>query len=149
MNVIILTGNATKDPEIKYNDKGTAICNGTIAVRRSRKDQDGEYKSDFHNFIAFGKLGELIANSVKKGDKFGVKGELQNRVWEKENGEKRYFTEVIADGFDFPSKPSSGGGSTNTSSNNRNANTGGNTRVADDPFGGGQTVQFDDESLPF
>ena len=151
MNVIILTGNLVKQ-ELRYNQSGTPICNGTIAVRRDYKNQQGEYETDFHNYVVIGKLGEVIANHVNKGDKFGIKGKLQNRVWEKDNGEKKYFTEVLVDGFDFPSKPSNGGGNTNTSNGNRNANTGGNTgytRVDDDPFNNGDTVEFKDSDLPF
>lgn len=144
MNITMLTGNATKDVELRYNQNGTAIANGTIAVRRSRKDQSGEYKSDFHNFIAFGKQAEVLANYVKKGDKFGINGELQNRVWEKENGEKRYFTEVIINGFDLPYK--------SNGQANQQQQTGGSqgyTRVDDSPFDNGQQVDISDDDLPF
>ncbi len=146
MNITMLTGNATKDVELRYNQNGTAIANGTIAVRRKRKDQNGEYKSDFHNFIAFGKPAEILANYVKKGDKFGINGELQNRVWEKENGEKRYFTEIIIDGFDLPSKNSGGQA-------NQQQQSGGNqgyTRIEDDPFANqGETYEVNSDDLPF
>lgn len=149
MNVIILTGNLVKQ-ELRYNKSGTPICNGTIAVRRDYKNQQGEYETDFHNYVVIGKLGEVIANHVNKGDKFGIKGKLQNRVWEKDNGEKKYFTEVLVDGFDFPSKPSNSGGNTNTSNSNRDANTS-NPLTNNDPFAnnGGETNQFDPGDLPF
>lgn len=145
MNITMLTGNSTKDVELRYNQNGTAIANGTIAVRRKRKDQNGEYKSDFHNFIAFGKPAEILANYVKKGDKFAISGELQNRVWEKENGEKRYFTEVIIDSFDLPSKS---GGTSQQSSGQGNQNY---TRVDDDPFPdhSGENIDISDDVLPF
>lgn len=148
MNITMLTGNATKQPELRYNANGTAIANGTIAVRRKRKDQNGEYKSDFHNFIAFGKPAEILANYVKKGDKFAISGELQNRVWEKGNGEKRYFTEVIVDNFDLPSKNSSGQAS--GQGNSSNAGNQGYTRVDDDPFAGNpENIDISDDDLPF
>src|SRR5699024_452188 len=104
-NVITLTGNATKDIELRYSASGTGVGNGSIAVRRSFKNQQGEYETDFFNFTTFGKQAEVMAQCIKKGDKFGITGTLQNRVWEKDDGEKRYFTEVIVNGFDFPDKP--------------------------------------------
>ena len=152
MNVIILTGNASKI-EMRFTPSGKAVCNGTIAVRRDYKNQAGEYETDFHNFVAIGGLGEVIANHVKKGDKFGIKGKLQNRVWEKDNGEKRYFTEVLVDGFDFPTKSGNGGGNTNAFNNQQNSNTGksgGYTKVDDDPFANsGERIDISDDDLPF
>ena len=105
MNVITLTGNSTKDIELRYSQSGKAVGNGSIAVRRNFKNQDGEYETDFFNFVTFGKQAEVMAEYIKKGNKFGITGTLQNRVWEKDNGEKRYFTEVMVSGFDFPDKP--------------------------------------------
>lgn len=143
MNVIILTGNATKDIEIKYNQNGTAIGNGTIAVRRDYKNQQGEYESDFFNFVVIGKLSEVMANYVNKGDKFGIKGRLQNRVWESDNG-KRYFTEVFVDGFDFPEKKKTSNQQQQTNNNQ------GYTRVDDDPFANdGGPLDITDDMLPF
>jgi single-strand DNA-binding protein len=101
MNIIALTGNATKDVELKYTPNGKGVANGTIAVRRDFKNQKGEYETDFINFVAIGGLSEVMANHIKKGDKFGINGRLQIRKWEKDNGDKQYFTEVIVNGFDF------------------------------------------------
>src|SRR5690606_32738611 len=97
MNKIILTGNNVKELDLRYNQAGTAIGNGTIAVRRNRKNQNGEYETDFFNFVIIGKGAEIMAQYIKKGDHFGISGTLQNRVWEKDNGEKRYFTEVFVE----------------------------------------------------
>jgi single-strand DNA-binding protein len=54
--------------------------------------------------VAIGGLSEVMANHIKKGDEFGITGRLQIRKWEKDNGEKQYFTEVIVNSFDFPDK---------------------------------------------
>lgn len=147
MNIITLTGNATKDIELRYSPNGTPIANGSIAVRRDFKNQDGEYETDFFNFVAFAGQGETMANYIKKGDKFGITGRLQNRVWEKDNGEKQYFTEVFVSGFDFPYKASNNQSNTNTPPSNQNAGKG-NQRDEDDPFmPGGRDINDDD--LPF
>lgn len=143
LNIIALTGNATKDMEIRYNTNGTPIGTGTIAVRRDFKNKQGEYESDFFNFVVIGKLSEVMANYVNKGDKFGIKGRLQNRVWESDNG-KRYFTEVLVDGFDFPEKKKTSNQQQQTNNNQ------GYTRVDDDPFAndGGQ-LDISDDMFPF
>lgn len=104
MNVIGLTGNATKDVELRYTTSGTAAAKGTIAVRRNFKDkQTGEYETDFINFAAFGKTAELMADFIKKGDKFGINGALRINKYETD-GQKKYFTEVLVTDFDFPDK---------------------------------------------
>jgi single-strand DNA-binding protein len=147
MNVITLTGNATKDCELRYTPNGKGIANGTIAVRRDYKNQQGEYETDFINFIALGGLSEVMANHVRKGDKFGITGRLQIRVWENE-GKKNYFTEVVVNGFDFPNKSQNAGSNTNTSNTNQNRSQG-NTRVDNDPFAGNGQIDISDDDLPF
>jgi single-strand DNA-binding protein len=139
MNVITLTGNAVKDIEIKITPNGKAVGNGTIAVRRDFKNQNGEYETDFINFVALGKTGEIMADHIHKGDKFGITGRLQIRKWEKDNGEKQYFTEVLVNGFDFPNKPNTNGQQNNSSQGQQKPNS--------DPFSGG--TEIDDSQLPF
>lgn len=104
MNIIALTGNAVKDTELKITPGGTAVASGAIAVRRDFKNkQTGEYESDFINYTAFGKTGELMADYIKKGVKFGINGRLQIRTYD-QDGQRKYFTEVVVNGFDFPDK---------------------------------------------
>lgn len=149
MNVITLTGNASRDVELKYSPSGTGIANGTIAVRRDFKNkQTNEYETDFINFIAIGGLSEVMANYIKKGDKFGITGRLQIRKWEKDNGDKQYFTEVVVNSFDFPSKTQNGGSNTNTRQNQNNANTGQQGGYGD-PFSGQGSIDILSDDLPF
>lgn len=105
MNVITVTGNSVKEIELKATASGTFVGNGTIAVRRDFKNkQTGEYETDFINFVALGKTAEIMAQYVNKGDHFGLTGRLQIRVWNKDDGTKQYFTEIIVNSFDFPNK---------------------------------------------
>lgn len=134
MNIIALTGHAVRDPELKYTASGTAILKGTIAVRRDFKNQDGSYETDFINFTAFSKLAELIANHLNKGDKFGINGKLQIDVWENQDGKKQYAANVIANGFDFPTKKD-GGAPSNVARN--------------DSFSGNGPIEINDKDLPF
>ena len=145
MNVITLTGNCVREIELSYSAQGTAFAKGTIAVQRNFKNSEGNYDTDFINFKAIGKISEVIANYVKKGDKFGITGNLQVDVYEKD-GVKQYYTNVVVNGFDFPSKRSNEQTNTNSQGNQNNVgngNRGQNTRIDNDPF------QVDDSSLPF
>ena len=150
MNVITLTGNSTKDIELRYSQSGKAVGNGSIAVRRSFKNSDGEYETDFFNFVTFGKQAEIMAEYIKKGDKFGITGNLQNRVWEKDNGEKRYFTEVIVNGFDFPDKPKQSKGNHQGQNQQQSQHQPSHTKKAPKQDSG-QTEPLDisDDDLPF
>lgn len=143
MNVITLTGNSTKDIELTYGPSGTAFAKGTIAVRRDFKNQDGEYDTDFINFTSIGKISETLANYINKGDKFGITGRLQIRTFER-NGERQYFTEVVVNGFDFPSKRDNSQSNANTGGNNNN---GGNNQDWANNDGG--TLDIQDDDLPF
>jgi single-strand DNA-binding protein len=138
MNVITLTGNATRDIELKYTPSGKPVGSGTIAVRRDFKNQQGEYETDFINLVILGKLSEIMANHVQKGDKFGVTGRLQIRKWEKDNGEKQYFTEVVVNGFDFPDKKK-----------DKPAQNPPQTREENDPFKSNGQIDIDESDLPF
>lgn len=143
MNVITLTGNATKDIEVSFSPQGTAFGKGTIAVQRNFKNQQGEYDTDFINFKTIGKISEVMANYIQKGDKFGITGSLQINVSEKD-GQKRYYTEVVVSGFDFPNKPKS---SNNQQSQNSNQPP---KREDSDPFANdGQPIDISDDDLPF
>ena len=149
MNVITLTGNATKDVELKITPNGKSVGNGTIAVRRDFKNQQGEYETDFINFVALGGLADVMANHIKKGDKFGITGRLQIRVWDND-GNRQYFTEVIVNNFDFPNKSQNGQSNTNTGGNRQNSGNSAYTRVDDDPFANdGKTIDIGDDDLPF
>jgi single-strand DNA-binding protein len=119
MNIIAVTGRSVKDIELRATPSGSFVGNGTIAVRRDFKNkQSGEYETDFINFVALGKTAEIMADYVKKGDQFGVTGRLQIRVWNKDDGTKQYFTEVIVSSFDFPNKKSEANNAQQSNQNN-------------------------------
>lgn len=144
MNVITLTGNSVKDIEVKATPGGSFVGNGTIAVRRDFKDkQTGNYETDFINFVALGKTAEIMSQYINKGDKFGITGRLQIRVWNKDDGTKQYFTEVVVNGFDFPDKKKDGGQANNSPQQNY-------TRVDEDPFANSKgPIEVSEDDLPF
>lgn len=99
MNHVILAGRLTKDPEIRYTDKKKAVASFTLAVYDGKKD--GERRSQFIPVVAWEKTAELIDQFFKKGDPLTVIGRITVRSYEKD-GSKRWVTEVVASGIEFP-----------------------------------------------
>lgn len=98
VNKVILVGNLTRDPELRYTPQGTAVASFGVATNREWVS-DGQKKeaADFHNVVAWNKLGELCSQLLAKGTKVYVEGRLQTRDWTNDSGEKRYKTEVVID----------------------------------------------------
>lgn len=100
MNHVILTGRLTKDPEIRYTDSKKAVASLTLAVDDG-KGRDGERRSQFIPVVAWEKTAELIDQFFKKGDPLTVIGRITVRSYDKD-GSKRWVTEVVASGIEFP-----------------------------------------------
>ena len=96
MNLVVLTGRLTRDPELKYGQSGNAYCRFSLAVDRPFKR--GE--ADFINCVAFGKTAELIGEYLRKGRKAGVQGNIQMNRYEI-NGEKRTSYDVLVNQIEF------------------------------------------------
>lgn len=96
MNLVVLTGRLTRDPELKFGQSGKAYSRFSLAV--DRPFQKGE--ADFINCVAFGKTAELIGEYLRKGRKVGVQGRIQMNRYEV-NGEKRTSYDVLVDTVEF------------------------------------------------
>lgn len=96
LNKVILIGNLTRDPELRYTPSGTAVCTFGIATNRQWVTE-GEKKEDveFHRIVAWNKLGELCAQLLKKGRKVYVEGRIQTRKWQGQDGNERSTTEIV------------------------------------------------------
>ncbi|MFZ5425268.1 MAG: single-stranded DNA-binding protein [Patescibacteria group bacterium] len=96
VNKVILVGNLTRDPELRYTPQGHAVVGFGVATNREWKSE-GEKKesTEFHNIVAWNKLAELCSQLLTKGTKVYVEGRLQTRDWVNDSGEKRYKTEVV------------------------------------------------------
>jgi len=102
MNKIILVGRLTKDVELRYTQtNNTAVASFTLAVDRKIVKAGDERKSDFINIVAWSKLADIASKNLSKGVRVGIIGNIQNRCWEKEDGTKKYVTEVIAEEIEF------------------------------------------------
>ena len=103
MNIVVISGNLTKDTEYRAFDNG-GVSTSTVAVTRDYKTKDGEKQSDFFIVKAFGKTAEIANNYGKKGEKAIVTGRLETRNYEDKTGAKRYITEIIAQSIEFVRK---------------------------------------------
>lgn len=101
MNKVILTGRNTKDIELRQTPSGVSAIEFSIAVKRTFKNANGEYESDFFDCIAYNKLAETISKYVKKGDQVGIEGRLQKRNYTNKEGKKIYITEIVAENVEF------------------------------------------------
>ena len=97
LNMVMLIGNLTRDPELRYTPQGTAVCSFGLATNRSWVTDVGDKKEDveFHRIVAWSKLAELCAQLLKKGSKVYLQGRLQTRHWQGEDGMQRSVTEVV------------------------------------------------------
>ncbi|WP_427978795.1 single-stranded DNA-binding protein [Agarivorans sp.] len=102
INKVILVGNLGQDPEVRFMPNGGAVANITIATSESWRDkQSGEQKerTEWHRVVLFGKLAEVAGEYLRKGSQVYIEGQLQTRKWQDQNGQDRYSTEVVVQGF--------------------------------------------------
>lgn len=115
-NKVILMGNLTRDVEVRTTPSGQSVANFSLAVSRSWKDQNGQTQdqTSFINCVAWGKVGEIIAQYVAKGSPLLVSGRLDQRSYDDKDGNKRQAVEVVVEDFNFigGGSGSSDGGST-------------------------------------
>lgn len=100
LNKVMLIGNLTRDPNMRYTPTGSAVCSFSIATNRSWTPSDGgekQEKADFHNIVAWTKLAEVCGQLLHKGDKVYVEGRLQTREWQNKEGQDQRTTEIVID----------------------------------------------------
>jgi single-strand DNA-binding protein len=152
INRVVMTGNLTKDPELRSLPSGTSVCELRIACNTRRKDQaSGEWtdKPNYFNVKVWGAQGENAARFLAKGRPVAIDGRLEWREWEAQDGTKRQAIDIIADSVQFLGSredPSGGGGYASNG-----ISQGGDTPVNDGdfqpaPVGAGASG---DEDIPF
>ncbi|KWV51168.1 single-stranded DNA-binding protein [Rhizobium cauense] len=139
VNKVILIGNVGADPEIRRTQDGRPIANLRIATSETWRDRNsGERreKTEWHTVVVFNEgLCKVVEQYVKKGAKLYIEGALQTRKWQDQNGQDRYSTEVVLQGFGSTltmlDGRGEGGGASSGFGGGRGSNAGGND------FGGG------------
>lgn len=110
MNKVILMGNLTRDPEIRYTqgEKTMAIARFSLAINR-RFSRDGETNVDFFNCTAFGKQAEFVEKYFRQGSRMLLLGRIHNDNYTNKNGEKVYSVQIMADEIEFAERKQAGG----------------------------------------
>lgn len=162
VNKVILVGNLGRDPELRYTNSQTPVCNFSLATGERRKDASGNWvdHTEWHNIIAFGRTAENCSNFLKKGRQVYIEGKIQTRKWQDKEGHDRYTTEVLAntvqflggregtgrsDGMDAAAPASANEALQALETADSIANGGGAAAAV----GGGGDVSFDDDDIPF
>jgi single-strand DNA-binding protein len=155
INRVIITGNLTRDPELRSLSSGMAVCSLRVACNTRRKDnQTGEWvdKPNYFDVTIWGRQGENAAQYLSKGRPVAVDGRLEWREWQDKDGNKRQSVDIIADNIQFLSSPDgfNGGGEGNGFSGRSDI------PVSTDDFapapvggGGGGTSSAADDDIPF
>ena len=149
LNRVVLTGNLTRDPELRSTQSGTSVCSLRIASNTRRKNSASgqwEDKPNFFDVTVWGTQGENAARFLSKGRPVAIDGRLEWREWDSDNG-KRQAVEIIADNVQFlgAPDPASGNGTPRASDNGEPAT--GDDEPAGEPAG--VTANTEDEDIPF
>jgi len=107
LNKVMIIGNLTRDPESRTTPQGVQVTTFTVATNFIWTDPSGQRqeKVEYHNVVAWRKLGEICAQYLTKGSKVYVEGRLQTRSWDDQSGNKRYRTEIIAENMIMLDRP--------------------------------------------
>lgn len=103
INRVVITGNLTRDPELRATPSGTSVLTIGVAVNDRRKNpQSGEWEDvpNYFNVVVFGRRADSLSNLIAKGSKIGVEGKLRWRSWDKD-GERRSTIEIVADDIEL------------------------------------------------
>jgi single-strand DNA-binding protein len=158
INKVILVGNLGRDPETRYSPDGAAMTNISVATTSQWKDKTtGEKReeTEWHRVAFFGRLAEIAGEYLRKGSQVYIEGRLRTRKWQdKESGQDRYSTEIVADVMQMLGSRQGGGAPAPADEDSRPARSsaprapaGGAKPAAREPAGGG--VADLDDDIPF
>jgi single-strand DNA-binding protein len=109
VNKAVLVGRLTRDPEVRTTPSGQTVATISLATSHTWKDKNGQKqeKTEFHNIVLWGRLGEIAGQYLIKGQESYFEGRLETRKYTDKNGIDRYRTEIIAENMQLGSKPRS------------------------------------------
>lgn len=113
INKVILVGNLGRDPELRSTTAGHPVANFSIATSRVWNDRDGQRQeeTEWHRIVVFGRTAEVAGQYLKRGRQVYIEGRLQTRSWDdRQTGEKKYMTEIVAETVKFLGNRNDGGG---------------------------------------
>jgi single-strand DNA-binding protein len=153
LNKVLLMGNLTRDPEVRYTPKGTAVTELGIAVNRTYSGENGEKREEvtFVDVTVWGRTAENVGEYLRKGRPVFIEGRLQLDSWEdKQSGQKRNKLKVVADNVQFLGSRGSGGGGGGPEEGDEapRSHPSGGTRSAP-PSKATGPAEPDDDEIPF
>lgn len=138
VNKVILVGRLGQDPEVKFTQSGTAVCNFSLATSETWKDKDSGEKqesTEWHKIVAWRRLAEICGEYLRKGSQVYIEGKLQTRSWEDQDGNKRWTTKIVANSMQMlGSKGEASGGRQDHPPQNQQNNQGDMFPEDDIPF---------------
>jgi single-strand DNA-binding protein len=154
LNKVMLIGHIQpNDPELRYTQNGQPVCSFKLVTDESYKDRDGNVveRSEWHNIVAWGKAGEIIAQYMKKGRQIYLEGRIQTRKYEDKEGQTRYITEINVSDFAFLDGgrgEGEGSGAPRAASSSASPSSSGGGSYSSAPASVGNSDSSDDD-LPF
>jgi len=142
LNNCSFVGRLSKDVDMRYTQNGKAVTNFTLALNRPVPDQNGVRHADFIRCQAWGKTAETMANNLSKGDMIAIEARVQTRSYEDQNGNNRFMTEFVVEGFPQflkVKKWENNQGNSQTSQN----------KQQQEPFHAGEPIDIGEDDLPF
>lgn len=123
-NKAIIVGNLTRDPEMRTTTSGQQVASFGIATNRVWTNQDGSRQeaTEFHNIVAFGKLADICSKYLNKGKLVLIEGRIQTRSWQDQSGNKKYWTEIIAENMQMGPRGGDGSAPVKPAQPNNNQN---------------------------
>ena len=110
LNKVMIIGRLTRDPEVRTTPNGANVASFSLATSFNWTDQSGQKKeqTEFHNIVAWRKLGDIVAQYLKKGSQVYIEGRLTTRSWDGTDGKKNYRTEIVAENMIMLARPGAG-----------------------------------------
>jgi len=135
VNKVILLGNLGGDPEMRYLPSGVAVASFSLATTETyTKDGEKVTKTEWHNIVAYRRLGEICGEFLSKGKQIYIEGKIQTRSWDDKEGTKKYKTEIIADTMQMLGSKGSGGGAPSARPSSSQAPSSSSSDLDDVPF---------------
>ncbi len=137
LNKVTLIGNLGADPETRFTQDGTCVCNIRLATTEKYKNRNGEQveKTEWHRVVLWGRLGEIANQYLKKGSQVYIEGKIETRKWQDKDGQDRYTTEIRANEMKMlGGRGGDSGGSSSRSSGGGDFPSKGGQAPASDPF---------------
>lgn len=155
LNKVMIIGRLTRDPELRSTPNGANVASFSVATGFSWTDQSGQKKeqTEFHNVVAWRKLGDIVAQYLKKGSQVYIEGRLQTRSWDGQDGKKNYRTEIVADNMIMLGRPGGNSAPAGGSSYGSGSPAQAAPAAAQEPAGptteSTPEIQIDDSDIPF